>query len=111
MMLKVHMRPVSGRQRVEPPNAGVVLSPCDVGPEGCDPALLVGTTTDPPLSGPELGIRVLLVASSLSVGPHAPVTTHKSCTLLNAAGVEPQLVACVIHIESVSRSKTAATHR
>lgn len=40
--------------------------------------------------------------------PQAPTTADKSFTFLRAAGVEPQLAACVIHIESVSRSKTAA---
>jgi len=42
------------------------------------------------------------------VRPQAPTTADKSFTFLRAAGVEPQLAACVIHIVSVSRSKTAA---
>jgi hypothetical protein len=70
----------------------------------------VPVRTAPPLtlSMPELGTKVLLpVESTDSVKPHAPVTADKSCTLFNAAGVEPQLAACVIHIEPVSRSKTA----
>jgi recombinational DNA repair protein (RecF pathway) len=40
------------------------------------------------------------------VEPQAPTTADRSLTLLRAAGVEPQLAACVIQTESDSRSNT-----
>ena len=105
---KLHMSPASTRKRPELPavDAGVfeVLDP-----EA--PALAVGTAPASAPSGAELGTSVLLVLSTgvVCFSPQAPVTAVKSWILLSAAGVEPQLAAWVIQIESVSRSKTAET--
>lgn len=102
-----HSSPVSLQPRLELPDVGVGLL-WELVPEAWDATLPVGTA--PPFcSGTgALGIRVLLVVSTAdSVTPQAPVTADRSWMLLSAAGVEPQLAACVIQMESVSRSKTA----
>ena len=107
---KLHMSPVSARKRPEVPavDAGVFGVPV---PEAWGPVLAVGTAPASAPSGAELGTSVLLVLSTGAVcfSPQAPVTAVKSWMLLSAAGVEPQLAAWVIQIESVSRSKTAET--
>ena len=105
---KLHVSPGTRGEHPEFCDVGVAL-PGEIVTEvwGARLPVLEGTAPASAFSSPELGTCVLLALSTESGGPHAPVTADKSWMLLSAAGDEPQLAACAIQIESVSRSKTA----
>lgn len=109
-------------------NSHILLLHLDAGDVGRAPlsSELIPETGDPAASTAAVAVGAAAVTISLALSvqvlgdaalvvpltdvlvmPHAPVTDGKSRMLLSAAGVEPQLVACVIQMEDVSRSNTA----
>ena len=61
---------------------------------------------DEPAAPPVPVVPPVFPGATALLTPHAPVKVDMTLIFCNAAGVEPQFVACVIQIRLLSRSKT-----